>query len=142
MVMKLTPACLPCSVKPSTAIHVTELPRPGTGTIATSTPTTTAMTLATSRPRSSSRCSRRVISLSPGAWVSVVSGLVAGVGVCVTAMAACGTFVAAGCLYAMGVQSRGECGSLRPAVLVQVVHCVLDRADLFGVLVADLHVEL
>src|SRR5919199_1531947 len=143
IVTKLTPACLPWSVRPSTAIQVIELLRPGTGTMATSTPTTTAMTLATRRPRSSSRCSRRLISLSPGAWLSVTTGLVAGVGgVWVTAMGTCAAWVAAGSLYAIAAQNRRECRSLRPAVLVQVVHRVLDRADLLGVLVADLHVEL
>src|SRR5207248_4696800 len=119
---------------------------PGIGMIATRTPTTTARTPATRRPRSSSRCSRRVISLSPGACCSGSRGIGvgAGGGVWVIAMGACESWsgtpyeirVGAGQLHAR--QSR----SLRSAVLVQVVHSVLDGPNFLSVLVTVLDVEL
>src|SRR5579862_7096394 len=101
------------------------------------TPATTASTQATSRPRSSSRCSRSVISLSPGACASASSGLGVGAegGSWVIAMGVCRVDGRAPTrLYEINVGvgsiDFGRSHSLRPAVIVQVVHCVLDGADL------------
>src|SRR5216683_6619687 len=146
MVMKCTPESLPAATSASTASQVIEL-KPGMGMIATMTPTTTASVPATSRPRSSSRCSRRVISLSPGACCSgsIGLGVGAGGGVSVIALGACGGWCGTPYVIRTGagsIVSAKQSRSLRSAVLVQVVHRILDGPNFLGVLVADLDVEL